>query len=205
MTKQLCQTGCGRPSPHGFVCSTCIDHTSAALNRLTPDDLYEILLIARGEAQPANRNLIHSRAHTPQDVLNLVVYSLFRELTYTWPNALEHVHNNQDAPKLLADIRDGVVAANELIYEQPEQTRSNDYLKARMNQIELQGPADMVTWMRDHLGIRVTRGQIDNWQYRGIIRPAKTTQKHVYYHPADVLRALDSRERQRDPQHAAPQ
>lgn len=202
-TAPRCATKCGRPSPYGEICFPCVDAARDSIEAIEPEQLYELLLIARDEAKPANPNLIHNSASNgPKDALNLVVYALLNDLTRRWPDMLNTLHRHPEAARHQREMMQGVQSCHILTIPSDDSTNDDEYLSWKMKQITPRRPDDLVPYMREHLGIRITRGQLDQWKYVGLIKPTHTSQRNVYYHPADVLRAIDNRERQREPQHA---
>lgn len=192
----LCATDCGRPSPHGFICPPCLTETRDLLAAVTPEQHRDLLLIARGEMQPANPNSVSDNTSGPSDVLNLVIFSLFQDLTHRWPTLLPHLQRHEDAAQHIADIQAGVELCDHLTIPAPMVTTNPKHIEARMQQLIPMQPNDLTIWFKEHLGLRITRGQIDDWRYHGLLHPTHTNKRAVYYHPADVLRARASRERQ---------
>lgn len=192
-----CATKCGKPAPYGEICFPCVDQAREGIEAIREEQLLRLLLIARGEAKPANPNLISNGTKTgPHDALNLVVFSLFQDLTRRWPDMLNTLHRDSDAAELHRQMMAGIKACYHLTTEQDDTTVTSAYLAQRMKEIGTMQPNELVPYMQRRVGVKVTRNQIDLWRHRGMLQPAKTIQRAVFYHPADVLRAMDSRERQ---------
>lgn len=190
-----CDTGCGRPSPYGYVCYPCIDEAREQLEAITPEQLNEILLIARGEAQPANMNVIgNSTNKSPRDVLNVAVFALLGDLMHRWPSMLNTLHRHHRAKYELWNLQRGIREVERLTIPEDEGTHEDGYLEDKMKQIRIMRPVELVPWMREHLSIRITRSQIDDWRYLGLLAPRRKYAGAVWYHPADVLHAMDARQ-----------
>jgi len=194
-----CETKCGRPAPQGYVCYPCIDEVRDGLAEIEPQQFVELLMIARGEAQPANRNLITNTNTGPGDALNLVVYSLLHDLIHRWPGMLNTLHRDKEAADHIREMRQGLAACRNLTIPSDHSVHDDEYLKHKMRMIRPLQPHDVITYLRAHVGVRINRNQIDLWRHRGLLAPIRTSKRNVYYHPADVLRAMDARERHYDP------
>lgn len=192
-----CATKCGRPSPYGEICYHCVDQVREGIEAIEDEQYLHLLLIARGEAKPANPNLISNGTKSgPHDALNIVVFSLLQDLTNRWPDMLNTLHRQPDAAHQYQQIMAGIKACHHLTVPQDNTTVTSGYLAKRMREIGTMQPNELVPYMQRRVGVKVTRNQIDLWRHRGILRPAKTIQRAVFYHPADVLRAMGNRERQ---------
>lgn len=196
--EHLCELpDCDRPSPHGAICYQCVEKAQEGIEAIEPEQLLHLLLIARGEAKPANPNLIGNGTKSgPHDVLNLVVFSLLQDITRRWPEMLKTMHRKTDAVHQYRQMMAGIKACHHLTVEQDNTTVTNEYLAKRMKEIGTMQPNDLVPYMQRRVGVKVTRNQIDLWRHRGLLQPAKTIQRTVFYHPADVLRAMENRDRQ---------
>ncbi|WBL18506.1 hypothetical protein [Citricoccus sp. NR2] len=192
-------TKCGRPAPYGYVCYQCIDDTQARLDEVTPEQRLDLDLIARGEARPANRNKEGGGGGIERrDALNIAVWQLARDIGIEWPRMLPTLHRDPDAAKILHRIHQGVSTAHRLTEAQDESTHTDDYLQWRMSQIRVMRAADLSAWLHHYLGLRVSAARIRKWRERGLIEPRIKSPKGGYswYHPVDVLRTLDSMERE---------
>ena len=189
----LCELDhCDRPAPHGTICPQCKTDTQEWLDHVTETHLIELLLIARREAQPATRNRINNKSNAPQDALNIAVWSLWYDLAHKWPNKIQNLTKNKNAVHLIEDIQAGVNTAIRLTEGEDEQAIDNAYIQKRMNQIFPMRPKDMIPYLKQHLGVRITKHQFTNWQRHNKIKPRLTNnQGWKFYHPADVLRAID--------------
>lgn len=202
MTDQhLCEhPDCGRPAPYGYICYQCVDDTRDWLNHITHGHAQELLLIARRQLSPATRNRITNKTSAPQDAINLAVWSLWHDITHRWPNILNTLHRQDNAVHTCQQIRDGVTTAIRLTEGEPEQAVDDTHLQNRMKEIFPMRPKDLIPWFRHHLGIRVTQRRISDWKRANKIEPNfSTSEGWNFYHPADILRAIDNDNRH-DPQ-----
>lgn len=191
-----CAAKCDRPAPYGFVCYHCIDEAQARLDSITPEQQYDLLLIARGDARPANRNLISGGTGARMDALNCAVYSLLHDVLNRWPNMLPTLHRQPDAARQLQQIEQGCQSVQNLTEPQDESKLDDKYLAMRMAEISLKRPAEMVAFMWYFLGIRISENRIYKWRQRGLIEPGDSNKwGDTWYHPVDILHAIDSLER----------
>ena len=190
---------CDRPAPHGTICPQCKTDTQEWLDRVGEDNLIELLLIARREAQPATRNRINHKTNAPQDALNVAVWSLWYDLSHKWPQKIQNLHKNEHAVDLIEDIQAGVHTAIRLTEGEDEQAIDNAYIQKRMAQIFPMRPKDMIPYLKAHLGIHLGKHRFRDWKKHGKLKPRLTNSEGWdFYHPADVLRAIDN-DRRHDP------
>lgn len=192
--QHLCELDyCARPAPHGTICPQCKSDTQEWLDRITRNNLQELHLIATRQAQPANRNRINSQNNDIQDALNLAVWSLWNDLANVWPKKIQNIHRDKHAPYIIDDIQNGVHAAIRLTEGEDEQAIDNAYIQKRMRQIFPMRPKDLIIYLKQHLGVQVSKQSINNWRNAGKLKPRLTNSEGwKFYHPADVLRAIDN-------------
>ena len=153
-------------------------------------------MIARRQARPATRNLINSKSNDIKDALNVAAWSLWNDLANTWPNKMTNLHRNKHAADIVEDIQHGVHAAIRLTEGEDEQAVDNHYIQKRMKEIFPMRPKDLIPWFHHYLDIKLTKSRISNWKARGQIQPRFSTKEGWdYFHPADVLRTIDTDQR----------
>ena len=192
--QHLCQLDhCDRPAPHGAICPQCVADTQEWLDHITTRHLAELLMIARGQARPATHNRINSKSNDIQDALNVAVWSLWNDLANTWPNQMQHLHRTKRAALIVNDIQDGVHAAIRLTEGEDEQSVDNAYIQKRMAQIFPMRPKDLIPYLKQHLGITISQRRISDWKRAQKITPRFTNKEGwQFYHPAEILRAIDN-------------
>lgn len=183
---------CGRPSPYGTICYHCVDHCRQQLENIR--DTHTLLAIARGQEKPATRNTITNKNSThQQDALNITAYSLYHDITHRWPNMLNTLHRQPDATHHYHQIIQGVTLAQAWIHGEKETPTNHAYLQHRMQQIPSLQAKDAAQYLKAHLNVHVTAPQIRKWRQRGKLRPRTVSPTgRVYYHPADILKALEN-------------
>lgn len=194
----LCRvTDCSRPAPHGTVCYHCIDLARGRMNDITDTQLYDLRMIARRHAAPANPNAVSGRVPHPgpRDVIDAAVYSLLEDFS-RWDDMLPTLPRRSAAPRILEDIHQGCDTINRLTLPQDERLHPDDYIADQMDRIHLLQPKVLVEVANYLFKMRIGVHRIYDWNRRGLIYPRATGQHgQTYYHLVDVLYALQSMER----------
>lgn len=167
------------------------------MDEITATQLYDLRMIARRHAAPANPNAIPARSSRtgPRDVLDAAVYSLVEDFA-RWDDMLPNLHRRSSAPKTLAAIHSGCDTIDRLTLPQDERVHPDDYIAYQMDRIHLLPPKALVQVANYLFKMRLGVHRIYDWRRRGLIHPRYTSLTgETYYHLVDVLYALESMER----------
>lgn len=174
-----CDTGCGRPAPHTWVCWDCVDQTRADLDGFTDTDLNTLLMVARKEAASAEPKAAAQRGKpAPAAPLNVGVFQLHTDLTTTWSAELVTLPHHQDAAHRLQVIRSGIGRAR-VILDGPARTPRT---LADAPPLVSMPPTEAAQWLGDTYGYRVTAHRIRVWASRGHL----VADDRGRYHPLDL-------------------
>lgn len=185
-----CELDCGRPAPHTFICHPCTDELADRLTALTDDELNALRLIGLGQATPANTTGHRARNTGRPDAINIPVWSLWYELTTTWPRRLPSLPAQPDAARLGRRLSADLDAAHDLIHGTGERTVTDEHITARMNELPSLPTRNLLPWLETTLGIRIHAPTLRKWVERGHLAPRTHTGGGLpCYHPADVLHA----------------
>lgn len=186
---------CGRPSPDSTLCADCIDHLTAEVNRFTYQDLFELHEIALREIRPAERNIrTTGKRSLRQDALNVVAWTLWEQLTQTWPELIPTLTKAtiHDARMHYQQIDQGTKTARRLIEGSPEPKLSPDHVEQKMREIGTMSPEDASKWLWKNMRIRISHWRIQKWNQQGKLTPRTTSDRVNYYHPKDILETLEA-------------
>lgn len=177
-----CDTGCGRPAPHTWVCWDCVDEVRADLDAFTDTDHATLLMVARRQAasaepKPATTGPTPPGPATP---INIPILQLHTDLNHTWPDLLNTLPHQPDAAHQLQAIRSGITRAR-LILDGPEKPH---HTLADAPPLRPMGPEDAAQWLTDTYGYRVTARRIRVWAHRGHLVPDDRGR----YHPLDLTK-----------------
>src|SRR5699024_8198336 len=183
---------CDKPSPYGEICYHCIDHLHDQLESFTDDDMEELYDIALRDIKSADRNIrtTGNRA-LRQDALNVVAWALYKQTTQTWPDELNTLHRQDNAKHRWQQINQGCKTARRLIEGEPETKISAEHLATKMKQIGTMQPQEISEWLWENMRIRISQWRIRKWNQQGKLEPRTTTDRGNYYHPSDVIAALE--------------
>lgn len=175
-----CDTGCGRPAPHTWVCWDCVDEVRADLDAFTDTDHATLLMVARRQAasaepKPATTGPTPPGPATP---VNIPILQLHTDLTTTWPAELVTLPHQRDAAHRLHIIRSGIDRARVILDGPPPQRRT----LADAPPLVPMRPAEAAQWLADTYGWRVTAHRIRVWASRGHL----TADDRGRYHPLDL-------------------
>ena len=189
--QHLCETDCGRPAPYGTICYHCIDNLREQLNTFTEHDLEELYEIALRDIRPAERNIrtTGNRA-LRQDALNVVAWTLWQQITHTWPDMLNTLHRQEDAKHRYHQATTGCKVARRLIEGEPETEISPQHMNEQMKKIGTFYPESASEWLWENMRIRISQWRIRKWNQQGKLHPRTTTDQGNRYHPSDILEAL---------------
>lgn len=193
MTTQehLCELDCGTPAPDTPICKQCVQDLEHEINRFSQDDLDELLMIAHRDIRPATRNRVSAGGRNlRQDALNVPAWVLWKQLTQTWPALLPTLQSDTNAVPKAQQIYSGCERAFRLIYGEPETTITPEHCEQQMSRIGSMTPTRISRWFKEHMNIAISPERIQKWKDRGQLKPRATSAWANYYHPADVLRAL---------------
>lgn len=188
---------CDRPTPHGRVCFSCVDAARVRMDEITDTQLYDLRMIARRHAAPANPNAIPARRSRPgpRDVLDAAVYSLLEDYA-RWDDLLPNLHRKASAPRILEAIHTGCDTIDRLTLPQDERLHPDDYIADQMDRIHLLQPKALVLVANYLFKMRLGVHRIYDWRRRGLITPRHVSLTgETFYHLVDVLYALDAMER----------
>lgn len=190
--QHLCETDCGRPSPYGAICYHCIDNLREQLNTFTEHDLEELYEIALRDIRPAERNIrtTGNRA-LRQDALNIVAWTLWQQITHTWPDMLNTLHRQDDAATRYHQATNGCKTARRLIEGEPDTKISPDHMNEQMKKIGSMPPTQVSEWLWEHMRVRISQWRIRKWNQQGKLEPRTSSDRGNYYHPADILKTLE--------------
>lgn len=191
--QNLCANNhCDKPSPYGQICYTCVDHIRDELATFTEHDLDELYEIALRDIRPAERNLRTTGERTlRQDALNVVAWTLHQQITQTWPNMLNTLHRQDDAVIRYQQATNGCKTARRLIEGEPETKISPTHINDKMKQIGSMPPTQASEWLWENMRIKVSYWRIQKWNQQGKLDPRTSSDRGNYYHPADILKALE--------------
>lgn len=176
-----CDTGCGRPAPHTWVCWDCVDEVRADLDAFTDTDHATLLMVARRQTASAEpKAAAHHGTTTPTTPVNIPILQLHTDLNHTWPDLLVTLPHQTDAAHQLQIIRAGITRAR-LILDGPEKPH---HTLADAPPLRPMGPEDAAQWLTDTYGYRVTARRIRVWAHRGHLAPDDRGR----YHPLDLTK-----------------
>lgn len=177
-----CDTGCGRPAPHTWVCWDCTDEVRTDLVAFTDTDHATLLMVARRQAASAEPKPATTgpTATGPDTPVNIPVLQLHEDLTRTWPAALVALPHQADASRQLQVIRAGITRAR-LILDGPEKPH---HTLADAPPLRPMPPTEAATWLHDTYGYQVTARRIRVWAHRGHLTPDDRGR----YHPLDLTK-----------------
>lgn len=183
---------CDKPSPYGEICYHCVDGLKEQLDTFTEHDLEELYEIALRDIRSADRNIrtTGNRA-LRQDALNVVAWTLWQQITNTWPNEINTLHRQEDAKHRYQQINQGCKTARRLIEGEPETKISPDHMNEQMKKIAPMTPHYASEWLWENMRIRVSANRIQQWYQHGKLEPRHTGSQARYYHPSDIIRALE--------------
>lgn len=177
-----CDTGCGRPAPHTWVCWDCTDEVRADIDAFTHQDHATLLMVARRQAASAEPKAATTgpTATGPATPVNIPVLQLHADLTVTWPAALVALPHQADAARQLQVIRAGITRARLILDGPPPE----HHTLADAPPLRPMGPEDAAQWLTDTYGYRVTARRIRVWAHRGHLTPDDRGR----YHPLDLTK-----------------
>jgi hypothetical protein len=182
---------CDKPAPYGEICYPCVDDLRDELNTFTEHDLEELYEIALRDIRPADRNIRTTGNRTlQQDALNVVAWTLWDQITHTWPNELNTLHRQDNAKHRYQQINQGCKTARRLIEGEPETKISPDHMNEQMKKIGTFPPEEASEWLWENMRIRISHWRIQKWNQQGKLQPRTSTDRGNRYHPADILEAL---------------
>ena len=174
-----CDTGCGRPAPHTWVCWDCVDDTRADLDGFTDTDHATLLMVARRQAASAEpKPATHRGKPAPATPVNIPILQLNTDLTRTWPAELVALPHHEDAAHRLQIIRSGIGRAR-LILDGPEPEHRT---LADAPPLRPMPPTEAAAWLGDTYGYKVTAHRIRVWASRGKLQ----ADHRGRYHPLDL-------------------
>lgn len=186
---------CERPSPDSTLCAHCMDHLTAEVNKFTDDDLLDLYEIALREVRPAEK-LIRAtgKRSLRQDALNVVAWTLWDQLTHTWPELIPNLTKatKHDARMHYQQIDQGTKTARRLIEGLPEPKLSADHVEQKMEEIGTMSPEDASKWLWKNMRVRISHWRIQKWNQQGKLTPRTTSDRVNYYHPKDILETLEA-------------
>jgi hypothetical protein len=195
MTTQehLCELKCGTPAPTTKICKGCVQDLKDEIDQFSQDDLDELLMIARRDIRPATRNRVKAGGRNlRQDALNVPAWTLWKQLTQTWPDLLPTLQEDQNAVPIAQQIYSGCKRARALIHGEPETRIDPDQIEKQVERIGSMTPVKLSQWFRENMNLSITPKRIQKWKDRGQLKPRATSERANYYHPADVLRTLQN-------------
>lgn len=192
-TENLCANKhCDQPAPYGVICFACANHIKTLVNSFDKYDLEELHHIALRTAKPAGRTLRTTGNRVlQQDALNIVAWSLWHQLTTTWPALLPDLHAHPQARRHYSEISQGCARARTLIEGEPEHKPSKTHINDQMKKIKPMQPAQASTWLRENMNTRISADRIRKWHQRGQLQPRYSNDRGNFYHPADILKTLE--------------
>ena len=183
---------CDKPSPYGEICYHCVDGLREQLDSFTEHDLEELYEIALRDIRSADRNIrTTGNRSLRQDALNVVAWTLWQQITHTWPDMLNTLHRQEDAKHRYHQATNGCKVARRLIEGEPETKISAEHLATKMKQIGTMQPQEISEWLWENMRIRISQWRIRKWNQQGKLEPRTTTDRGNYYHPSDVIAALE--------------
>ena len=167
---------CDKPSPYGEICYHCVDGLQEQLNTFTEHDLEELYEIALRDIRSADRNIrtTGNRA-LRQDALNVVAWTLWQQITHTWPDMLNTLHRQEDAKHRYHQATTGCKVARRLIEGEPETEISPQHMNEQMKKIGTFYPESASEWLWENMRIRVSQWRIRKWNQQGKLHPRTTT------------------------------
>lgn len=191
--KNLCENKtCGKPAPFSVICFACANQAKTLVNSFDECDLEELHHIALRTARPAGRTIRTNGISTsPQDALNIAAWTIWYQLSFTWPALLTELHAHPKAKQHHTEIMQGCERARILIEGEPEHQISQTHTKEQMKKIRPMQPTPAAKWLWEHLNVRISADRIRRWHHRGQLQPRYSNDRGNFYHPADILKALD--------------
>ena len=182
---------CGKPAPSTEICHHCAEEVHRAVYQFLNVELDRLHAIALGEEQTAEKiaRKNHDKSST-KDVLDLATLDLHKNITQTWPDLLDNLATNPEAPRLYWQIIAGCELAQTKINGQTERYSPDDLADANQKLSDPMRPADLIEWLWETFRIRVTHAQLRQWKARGKIKSQAPSGKHNTYTPKAVLEAM---------------
>lgn len=192
-TTHTCETpNCGRPAPTTTICTTCTQDAQEWLDHIGKDELNHLAMIAYGQAQPATNNRVKHSSTIPADALNITAWQTWQNIL-NYKTLMPHLPKHPNAVRISNHIYNDVTTALRLTHGEEEQAINSDYVQARMAEIFPMPTPKIRVFFKQYFDMNISRKRIFDLKRYGKLKPRfTTTDGDNYYHPADVLRAIDN-------------
>lgn len=159
------------------LCPNCTRDLQTWLDKITPDWLHALYLIATGQARPADTTP-RNTTPGPRTPINHTLTDICTRLTRTSRDANTYARNPHAAQATRGIIND-IKTANNIIHG--TETRTSQLLAThRLNAINPMRVPDICTWYQDTLGINLKPNRVYGWIKRGKLP------RQYAYHPRDI-------------------
>ena len=192
-TTHLCEIShCGKPCEFTTICHSHVKEAEDAINQFSPEELLRLYAIARGEERTAEKVARKTMGQAvSEDVLDLATFDLAQNITHHWPALIPYMAAHPDAAKLYWKIfGDCNLAQTKINGDQRKQYSEQEYEDAKKKVRYPMQAEELIEYMHDFFGIRITKTDLWNWKSRKKIDSIKVPgeKKHLYT-PKQALEA----------------